>query len=466
MVLHSDTGSAHWQWRSSKWFVLATVAVALFIEIFLYGFLVPMLPYMLEERLHLGPDQTQRFTSISLALHGLVSIFGGPLIGHFADKAPNHKIPFLIALLGCIIGTVMVACATSVGVFFGGRVLQGISGSGAWIVGQATATNAVDPEQIGTTMGILMVFVNAGMITGPMVSGFILEAAGYWFTWSVPVVLLLIDAAARLLIVENPERPSTKASTETDETESLLPSQERGREGLSAPSSNFWRIMLSNSRVMTALLIGIWGPTVGTSFNATLPLHVHDIFGWGPSRVGLMFFLLAVPGLLFSPLAGYLRDCIGSRKPASIALGLQAVFLALLGFAGNNHFDWAGSGSRGPALYILSIVTMGILRPFVSGVGPVELASVVKAEEAKNPGIFGPRGGYSRVFSLLEVAVTAGMTIGPVISGALVERFDYYRMTWTLSESFPLSSTPMVLVDLLRRYIHHHGYLSLYLPKR
>ncbi|CRG82820.1 putative MFS-type transporter C18,02 [Talaromyces islandicus] len=400
---------------------------------FLYGFLVPMLPYMLQERLHLRSDQTQRFTSISLALHGLVSVFGGPLIGHFADNAPNRKIPFLIALVGCIIGTFMVACATSVGVFFGGRALQGISGSGAWIVGLATAANAVDPDQIGTTMGILMAFVNAGVMTGPMVSGFILEAAGYWFTWSVPVVLLLIDVAARLLIVESSERPSTQVPTQAEETDNLLPSPEGDGKQSSAPSSNFWRIMLSNCRVITVLAIGLWGPALNTSFNATIPLHVLDIFGWGPSVVGLMFFLLAIPGLFVSPLAGYLRDRIGTRKPASMGLGLQAVFLVLLGFAGNSHFDWACSGGRGPALYILSIVTIGILRPFVSGVGAVELTSIVKAEEAKNPGIFGPGGGHSRVFSLIEVAATAGMTIGPVISGALVERFDYFRMNWILS---------------------------------
>lgn len=343
---------------------------------FLYGFLVPMLPYMLEERLHLDPKKTQRFTSISLALHGLVSIFGGPLIGHFADKAPNRKIPLLIALMGCIIGTFMVACATatSVGVFFGGRVLQGISGSGAWILGLATAANAVSPERIGTTMGTLMAFANAGMIMGPMVSGLILEAAGYWFTWSVPVVILLIDVAARLLMVENPERPGVKASTEADETDSLLPSQGGAREGSSARGSNFWCMMLSNSRVVTALLIGAWSPILNTSFSATLPLHVLDIFGWGPSYIGLMFFLMAVPSLFIGPLAGYLRDRTGARTPTSIALGLQAVFLVLLGFAGNTNFDWVSSGGRGQALYILSIIITGILRPFISGIGSMELA--------------------------------------------------------------------------------------------
>jgi MFS family permease len=412
---------------------------------------------MLEERMHQDPKQTQRLTSISLALHGLVSAFGGPLIGHLADKAPNRKGPFLVALVGCIIGTFMVACTTDVGVFFGGRVLQGISGSGAWIVGLATAADTVGPERIGTTMGFLMAFVNAAMVTGPMVSGLILEMAGYWFTWSVPVVILVIDVVARLLMVEKAaEEDTDKTSADAEENDPLLePSnEEENSEDAKTPTVNFWRTMLSNSRVVTALLIGIWGPTLNTSFNATLPLHVLDIFGWGPSRVGLMFSLLALPGLPISPLAGYLRDRIGTRTPATIALALQGVFLVLLGFAGNKQFEWSSAAGRGQALYIFCCIVFGTLRPFVSGIGPVELTceylvipenlkersstnipiiGVVKAEEAKNPGIFGPRGGLSRVFSLVEVAATSGMTLGPILAGALTERFGYCNMCWTLS---------------------------------
>lgn len=336
-----------------------------------------MLPYMLEERMHQDPKQTQRLTSISLALHGLVSAFGGPLIGHLADKAPNRKGPFLIALVGCIIGTFMVACTTDVGMFFGGRVLQGISGSGAWIVGLATAADTVGPERIGTTMGFLMAFVNAAMVTGPMVSGLILEMAGYWFTWSVPVVILVIDIVARLLMVEKKgNEDATKSLADADESDPLLESsreEENGEDDTTTPTANFWRTMLSNSRVMTALLIGVWGPTLNTSFNATLPLHVLDIFGWGPSRVGLMFSLLALPGLPISPVAGYLRDRIGTRTPATIALALQGMFLVLLGFAGNKQFGWSSVAGRGQALYIFCCIVFGTLRPFVSGIGPVEL---------------------------------------------------------------------------------------------
>lgn len=348
-----------------------------------------MLPYMLEERMHQPPQQTQRLTSLSLALHGIVSAFGGPLLGHWADQAPNRQIPFLISLIVCIIGTVMVACATDLGVFFVGRVLQGVSGSGTWIVGLATVADSVAPERIGVTTGVVMAFVNAGMIVGPMVSGLTLELAGYWFTWSVPVVFLVLDVVARLLMVEKKEL-ATKSETDvaSSEVEPLLQSpgsnddaevavDENGdvvREGDgTAPSANFWRMMLGNSRVVTSLLISVWGPTLNTSFNATLPLHVLDVFGWSPSRVGLMFLLLSLPSLPISPWAGHLRDRIGTRLPATIALASQAVFLVLLGFAGNQQFEWSSTGERGKALYILCCVTFGIIRPFISGIGPVEL---------------------------------------------------------------------------------------------
>jgi MFS family permease len=268
----------------------------------------------------------------------------------------------------------MVACTTDVGVFFGGRVLQGISGSGAWIIGLATAADTVGPERIGTTMGFLMAFVNAAMVTGPMVSGLILEMAGYWFTWSVPVVILVIDIVARLLMVEKGGKEDAgKSLAGAEESDPLLGSPREEEDDAKTPTVNFWRTMLSNSRVMTALLIGVWGPTLNTSFNATLPLHVLDIFGWGPSRVGLMFSLLALPGLPISPLAGYLRDRIGTRTPATIALALQGVFLVLLGFAGNKHYEWSSAAGRGQALYIFCCIMFGTLRPFVSGIGPVEL---------------------------------------------------------------------------------------------
>jgi MFS family permease len=54
--------------------------------------------------------------------------------------------------------------------------------------------------------------------------------------------------------------------------------------------------------------------------------------------------------------------------------------------------------------------------------------------QVKDPFVFGPHGGLSRVFSMLEVAFSLGLMLGPLISGTLTEAFGYYSMNCTLSE--------------------------------
>lgn len=68
---------------------------------------------MIRVRLGLDPSYTQRFTTELLVVLGLISVPAAPIIGHFADKTPSRKIPLLIALVGCSIGTLLVALTPS-----------------------------------------------------------------------------------------------------------------------------------------------------------------------------------------------------------------------------------------------------------------------------------------------------------------------------------------------------------------
>lgn len=344
---------------------------------------------MFQNRLHIDPSQTQKLTSAVLALHGAVSVISGPIIGHFADKSPNRKTPLLLSLLACIIGTGMISGAPSVTILFIGRVMQGVAASAVWIVGFATIADTVSEDNIGTVMGLTMSFVNLGMIGGPAVSGLLLEATGYWITWLTPLLILTVDLIARLVMIESPpiERPpknssQPKASSsqpeadveealETSETTSLLSPHQDPQNPPTA--LNFWRVMLCDARVLTVLLVIISGTTVGTSFHATLPLHVQETFGWGPGTTGFLFSCLLAPGLLIGPLAGWVRDRIGIRPPAVVALILQAVLQGLIGIAGSDRVSWASADKWGGTMYIACIMAIGATRPFMTGIGPTEL---------------------------------------------------------------------------------------------
>lgn len=102
-----------YRWRSSQTFIIFTATLGLFSETFLYGFIVPILSYMLEDRLQLPPSQTQWLTTALLTGHGFVAMVSAPIIAHFADKTSDRKVPLLLALAGCATGTLLVAICSS-----------------------------------------------------------------------------------------------------------------------------------------------------------------------------------------------------------------------------------------------------------------------------------------------------------------------------------------------------------------
>ncbi|KAF7917623.1 uncharacterized protein EAE98_010039 [Botrytis deweyae] len=415
-----------YKWRASKWFTLSTIAIALFAETFLYGFLVPILGYMLQERLHINQSQIQIFTSAVLALHGALAMLSSPIIGHFADKSSNRKLWLLFSLAWCIIGTGMVAITHSVPILFIGRAMQGVAGSAVWIIGFATVASIYEENERGFGLGMMSSFANTGTIGGPAVSGLLLEVAGYWVTWSVPLVILIIDLLARVIMIEAPDTTARLTPDSNSERTNLL--LEREGDQIVSGAGRFWRIMLTDGRVVTCLLMTITSTTVSTSFNATLPLQVQEMYGWGPTIVGLLFVGLVVPGLLIGPIAGWVRDRFGARIPAVVCSIIQAVFLGLLGISGSQ----AGSGT----LYIASIIIIGGLRPFVSGNAPAELVDLLaagKALQKKTPHAFGSQGCLSRVFSMLDAGASLGMMLGPIIGGSFKELIGYRYMNWIWS---------------------------------
>jgi sugar phosphate permease len=348
---------------------------------------------MLEVRLHTDPRHTQQLTSAVLAIHGLASAISGPVIGHFADKISNRKKPLLLSLVGCIVGTIMVAAATSLWILLVGRVLQGIAGSAVWIIGLSTAAERVGEENLGKVMGIANSFITAGSISGPMVSGLLFEALGYWPTWAAPLAVLVLDIIARLVMAERPKScpksPSPSSlSTSFDASEQerspLLSEAQDSYQSLTNPprdpeqadlstSSGFYRAMLRNGRVLAALLTSMAVAVVIVGIDATLPLHVRDVFGWGPGQTGMMFLYLQVPSIVIGPFAGWARDRVGLRYPVSLSLAAFAGLMWLQGVPGNRRFPWASADSRGPTIYIASMLAIGTVTPFLAGIGILEV---------------------------------------------------------------------------------------------
>ncbi|KAH0555648.1 hypothetical protein GP486_006407 [Trichoglossum hirsutum] len=485
--------------------VIYRVYRELHYDLFLYGFIVPILPYMLEERVKVGHDSAQAVTSNLLALYSVSQVIFSPIIGVIADRNEKRKMPLLVALYSGLGSTILLAVATN-----------GLSGIVIWIVGFAVLVDTVGAANMGKTLGVVSVFMNSASFAGPMVGGLLLEAIGYYPTWSVPIAVLLIDIAMRILMVEDPRnRASQKiAGTSCDErscfgtrttcksecpdsdepppesiqepdrrqpaasdfsrltvTEEVIvtytpnphypPSSSTPSEGHSIDETSpliaahkpagavqpvttelttiqFYMLLCRHRRILASLFLLMTYAILVSAFDATLPLHVKEAFGWGSSGSGAMFLALQAPGVVFGPLVGWLRDRVGVRYPTGIGFVLLAPLLFGLGMPANPLFPWL-SLSAGKTLYLSVMIGVGVVINLVVGAGTVDCTVVIDEMEAQQPGIFGPNGAFSRLYSVSSLIYMVGNFIGPEISGYLRDTVGYGYMNLALGTTRSLS---------------------------
>ncbi|KAJ5431244.1 MFS transporter, partial [Penicillium cf. griseofulvum] len=448
-----------YRWRSSNFFILTCVTIALFSENFLYSFIIPILQLMLEDRLRLDPTKTQTTTSALLSTHAFVCFISGPFIGNLADKNPSRKGPLLVSLGGEIVGTVIIAAAPSLPVLFFGRVIQSIFGNAVWIIGYATIADTVGSHNRSRAISTISAFFISGLLVGPMVSGTLIGLVGYWATWLTTILVLVIDMIMRLIMIESPMKGVDDAEylapevISSDETSPLIPPSANGdreqgyhtKQDESLPSHpskvsarNSYRVILSHPRALAAIACHATNGLTLVAIDTTLPLHVTRAFGWDTSRVSLMFLLLQLPALFLSPLTGWMKDRVGTKVPSGVGLLATALLLWLLGTPGSDGLSSIGSNERGQIVYMASMLGLGFARTLFTGCGMMEMTGVVIELQETYPAIFGPNGGFSRAYSLTNMSWTFSMFIGPVLTGSLTQIVGYYYMNVSLGKFTPI----------------------------
>lgn len=145
-------------WRSNTFFIIATVAVGLFTDLFLYGLVVPVLPFLLQERVGIPESQTQPHVSGMLAAYAGASVLFSPFAGVIADKTSARQIPFLSGLFALLLATLGLYLGQSEPVLVLARLLQGVSAAIVWTIGLALCLDTVGPENLGKTIGSVSSF--------------------------------------------------------------------------------------------------------------------------------------------------------------------------------------------------------------------------------------------------------------------------------------------------------------------
>ncbi|KAJ5496819.1 hypothetical protein N7463_008806 [Penicillium fimorum] len=434
------------QWRSSTKFIVATMSVALFTDMYLYGFLVPLLPYVIEHRLGLDESYTQRISTAFLSLNALIQFVVSPLIGSHADRSGAKREWLLAGLAGALVGSSVIAFATSVFTLFVGRLIQAIASTTLWVVGFATIAESTAASDTGKVYGFVTVAIAVGTSGGPLVAGVLFDLGGYWVAWSSVLVVVIFDIILRCLMIENKKRNSAPTETEPDEQdperEALLPSFAEDHENIHilGPEKTglaFYICLFSNGRFTGGIICYLCFAILTMGFDTTLPLHVRDTFQWGSLQSGLLFAAFQGPGVFFSVPVGWLKDRVGTQWPTSIGFTLLVPLLWVIGMPGDERFPWANQGEVGRIIYSAAVCGVGVVICLLNGVGMIEATQAVDEIQGQNPGIFGRNGGYSRAISITSMSFTMGMFIGPILAGYGREQFGYYDMNCVLGTFVP-----------------------------
>lgn len=401
--------------------------------------------------------------------------------------------------------TALLQLGSNISVLIAGRVLQGMSAAVVWVVGLALLSDTVSSHEIGEAMGWVGTGMALAILIAPLLGGIVLDKAGYTAVFAMAYGLLAGDIAMRLLMIEKKEaiewesrlqlrQPSVSAqrwpspptlpvyafeekitmsmTLRVDTTSSVIglpkpPPNAYTEETpicspLSADSSCFQTEPLpplpANPRVppiITLLgsrrvLCALWGITVQaallSAFDSTIPLYVREIFDWNSVGAGLIFLPLLVPAAL-NPLVGRLVDRHGPRWFATAAFLGAAPLLALLRLVYYNSLDQK-------VLLCVLLVLLGVCVGLMSGPLMAEITWIVDEKEAKNPEMFGSKGGYAQAFGLLNMAYAVGSLAGPLWGGMIKQHAGWGTMTWTLALLSGVTAIPIAIWcggSLLRR---------------
>ncbi len=350
--------------RASVGAAFVVVGFALFVDMMIYGMIVPILPAI--------------STSLGLSEGAIGALFGSyavahllatPAFGVWTDRQ-GPRAPMLFGLLGLGAATLFFAFAEGFFSLMLARFLQGTSAAATWTAGLALLAERAPEQDRGKLMGAVMTFSSMGMLLGPPLGGFVYEWGGYEAPFLLAALFAILDGAARAMLIE--------------------PSDWR------IPSPTRLLELLGSGRALLTLAVVLVASSIFTLLEPTLPLHLERELGSSPTQIGLLFAVITLLYAIASPAAGALTDRFGS--PPVMLVGLLICSLCLPAMA----------LSRSVYGFAIACGALGVGAAFSLAPTLPEIASLVEDQGGDT---------FGKAYGAFNVAYAAGMVIGPLFGG-------------------------------------------------
>ncbi|MBA7600286.1 Tetracycline resistance protein, class B [subsurface metagenome] len=335
------------------------------------GLIVPLLPLYAQD---LGATGTQ--LGILFAGYGISNSVFTPIMGRLSDRR-GRKIFLCIGLLFYSIISLGYVWATNVSQLTLVRVTQGVAGAMIIPIAMAYIGDLSPEGEEGKWMGYANAAFFGGFGIGPLVGGVLGERFGWNASfYSMGGLCLLAFLIAVLFLPEIRQRKIG----------------EKGHLSFKAMSTSPMVRGLFSFRLVQAVARG--------GIMTFLPIFAATYIGLGPALIGVLLAVNILPMTVLTGLAGRLADRFNRKALVILGNLIYLITVALIPLA--NTF--------GQQLWLCFPRVIG-------GALAMPAATALTVEE-------GRKFGMGSTVSILMMAMSIGMVLGPTLSGVIYDAVD------------------------------------------
>ena len=346
-------------------------------------------------------------TGYTLALATVI-----PLTGWAADRFGTKRL-YMTSILLFVIGSMLSGLAWSSESLIFFRVLQGFGGGMIMPLGMTILTRAAGPQRVGRVMAIIGVPMLLGPIIGPILGGYLVDAASWrWiFFINLPIGIAALIASQRILARDVPQ-PAHRLDWQG--LALLSPGLALFIYGLAQTSGaggfGRWqvigpgligiamitgfvfhglrtsdalidlrlftnRVFAASSVTLVLVIISVFGGML------LLPLYLQVVRGESAMDTGLLLAPQGLGAMIAMPIAGRLTDKTGVGRIVPFGLVVVGLsFLALTQLAADTSY-WV----FGAALFVMGLGMGFTMMPTFSGaMQTLRRAAIARASTTLN----------------------------------------------------------------------------------
>src|SRR5258707_8812401 len=148
---------------------LAFIFVTLVLDILGIGLIIPILPKLVESFHGGSVTAASHPYGLLAALYSLMQFLFAPVLGSLSDRFGRRPV-VLASLFGSGVDYFVLAFAPSLGWFFAGRIIAGITGAN-FAAAAAYIADVSPPEKRAANFGLIGAAFGVGFIAGPALGG-------------------------------------------------------------------------------------------------------------------------------------------------------------------------------------------------------------------------------------------------------------------------------------------------------